>query len=127
MLAITTASFWEELSSAARQDRRGEERITRVFPIAVFALENTGRFSSECTTTRNISEFGVCFETSLQVEAGSVVAVRLLERRDEMESERTALFQIEWIRPGGAGDRVVVGASSLKMQTLWHMAFPRKD
>jgi hypothetical protein len=123
IMANTATHITEPLlEEPARQPRR-EQRVASAFRVEVCGFNRFGRFFTERTFTANISDGGCQFSLQMEVEEKSVVALRVIERRNghEMDS-RPALFQVERIvRQAG---RWTLGVSKLLPVPVWGVEFP---
>ena len=123
---IETATNWQELSDAARRDRRLEKRVSLVFPIEISGLDLAGGFFSERSRTWNISERGCRFALRTELRPGSIVAIRVINREPkDGPGSKALLYQIEWVRKEEG--RWVMGASSMQGRGLWNVAFPESN
>jgi hypothetical protein len=110
------------LEQHARQPRR-EQRVLSAFRVEVCGFNRFGRFFTERTLTSNVSDGGCQFSLQMEVEPRSVVALRVIERRNgrEMDS-RPALFQVERIVPQAG--KWILGVSKLLPVPVWGVEFP---
>ena len=119
-MANVAADFTETESATpehARQ-RRSEQRIASAFRIEVCGFNCHGRFFTERTLTSNISDGGCQLSLRVEVEKDSVVALRVIERRNGCELDsRPVLFQVKRMVPQAAG--WTLGVSKLQPVPVW--------
>ena len=114
-----TATYFAEVSreEAVRQPRR-EQRVPSVFRIKVCGFNRLGRFFTERTQTSNVSDGGCELSLGIEVEKNSVLALRVIERRNGCELQsHPALFQVERIVPQPRG--WTLGVSKLQSVPVW--------
>jgi hypothetical protein len=119
-MANLAAHFAESKSQAAepaRQPRR-EQRIASAFRVEVCGFNRHGRFFTERTLTTNISDGGCQLSLHVEVEKDSVLALRVIERRNGCELDsRPVLFQVERMVPQATG--WTLGVSKLQAVPVW--------
>jgi hypothetical protein len=121
-----TERNYANLAIADKGERRSETRVNLKFAIEVCGFERHGHFFNERATTSDVSESGGNFRLSADVEKDSVLAIRLIERRNGRETEtRPVLFQVSRIHPDYEG--WTVGVSRLQPILLWRAEFPERD
>jgi PilZ domain len=114
----TTLADWDELKIDANRERRQEPRSIRKVPIEVCGFNRHGRFFSEKTTTFDVSDGGCRFLLRTDVEKESVVAIRVITRRNGQETDsRPVLFQVNWSKE--LPDGFTLGASKLQPGAMW--------
>jgi PilZ domain-containing protein len=114
----TTQAEWEELKIDTHRGRRQQPRTAAKIPIEVCGFSRHGRFFSEKTATSDVSIGGCRFDLRTDVEKESVVAIRVIKRRDGHEIDsRPILFQVNWFQV--QHDGYTLGASKLQPGTLW--------
>lgn len=114
-----TATCFAEVhpEEAVRHPRR-EQRIASVFRIEVCGFNRLGRFFTERTLNPNISDSGCQLSLGIEVEKNSVLALRVIKRRNGCEIEsHPALFQVERIVSQSRG--WTVGVSKLQSVPVW--------
>jgi hypothetical protein len=114
----TTQVDWEQLKIATNRGRRRQPRTAVKIPIEVCGFSRYGRFFSEKTAASDVSIGGCRFDLRTDVEKESVVAIRVIKRRNGQEIDsRPTLFQVNWfqIQPDG----FTLGASKLQPGTMW--------
>jgi hypothetical protein len=125
-MADPAGHITEPLSPEPVRQPRREQRIASAFRVEVCGFNRFGRFFTERTLTSNISDGGCQLSLQMEVEEKSVVALRVIERRNgrEMDS-RPALFQVERIVPQAG--RWTLGVSKLLPVPVWGVEFPRES
>jgi hypothetical protein len=106
-----------ESSVKPSQNRRVEPRVNQRIPVEVCGFNRHGRYFSEKTFTVEVSDGGCRLRLRTEVEAQSIVAVRLILRRMGREIEtRPSLFQVNWlqVQPNGW----TLGVSKLQTGTM---------
>jgi hypothetical protein len=120
---------WEELSAAANNDRRREQRLRLAFPVEVVGFDSHGAIFSERTVTTDISATGCRLHLKRLPDRNSVLAIRLNSRRDEEAFfDRPLLFEVMWLRR--EGDGWAVGVAKLAAETperIWKVSFPSEQ
>lgn len=102
----------------AAHDRRREERISIEFPNEVSGFNCAGRFESENTSTQNVSDASCNFHLTMEVEAGMVLAIRVMTMTNGMKADPApVLFCVARVEriPGGYS----VGAVKLAPRAPW--------
>jgi hypothetical protein len=99
-MANTATHVAEPHSEEFVRRPRREQRVLSAFRVEICGFNRFGRLFTERTLTSNISDGGCQLSLLMEVEEKSVVALRVIERRNgrEMDS-RPALFQVERIVP----------------------------
>jgi hypothetical protein len=119
-MANLAAHFAEAQSQTiehAREPHR-EQRIASAFRVEVCGFNRYGRFFTERTLTSNISDGGCQLSLRVEVEKDSIVALRVIERRNGCELDsRPVLFQVERMVPQAAG--WTLGVSKLQAVPVW--------
>jgi hypothetical protein len=106
-----------QVSEPTRQPRR-EQRIASAFRVEVCDFNRHGRFFTERTLTSNISDGGCQLSLHVEVEKDSIVALRVIERRNGCELDsRPVLFQVERMVPQASG--WTLGVSKLQPVPVW--------
>ena len=106
-----------QVSERTRQPRR-EQRIASAFRVEVCGFNRHGRFFTERTLTSNISDGGCQLSLHVEVEKDSIVALRVIERRNGCELDsRPALFQVKRMVPQASG--WTLGVSKLQPVPIW--------
>jgi hypothetical protein len=114
----STQLEYEELKIAANHDRRQHPRFAQKIAIEVCGFNRHGRFFSEKTTTSDVSLGGCRFDLRTDVEKESVLAIRVIQRRNGQEIDaRPVLFQVNWYQ--AQADRYTFGASKLQPGGMW--------
>ena len=119
-MANLTAHFAESESQATEHTRepRREQRIASAFRVEVCGFNRYGRFFTERTLTSNISDGGCQLSLHAEVEKDSIVALRVIERRNGCElHSRPVLFQVERLVPQASG--WTLGVSKLQPVPVW--------
>lgn len=97
-------------------ERRKEERISVEFPIEVSGFDCAGRFVTEETSTQDVSGSSCGFHLRMEVEKGTVVAIRMLT--DASDAEPTpVLFYVTRVDRTSKG--YSIGAVKLAPRTPW--------
>lgn len=108
----------ESLTAEHTREPRREQRIASAFRIEVCGFNRYGRFFTERTLTSNISDGGCQLSLRAEVEKDSVVALRVIERRNGCELDsRPVLFRVERIVSQAAG--WTLGVSKLQPVPVW--------
>ncbi len=119
-MANIAAHFTESEAQAPesiRQPRR-EQRIASAFRVEVCGFNRYGRFFTERTLTSNISDGGCQLSLHVEVEKDSIVALRVIERRNGCELDSSpVLFQVERMVPQPSG--WTLGVSKLQPVPVW--------
>ena len=116
---------WEELSKDANRDRRRERRINLAFPVELFGFTITKRYFTERGVTVNVSKGGCQLRLKNQVEARSVLAIRVAHPESSTElPQKPMLFMVSWVQR--AGDKWAVGLLALQPETIWPVVLPEK-
>src|ERR1700722_16897362 len=105
-MANVAAHFAESGSQASEPTRQPprEQLIASSFRVEVCGFNRYGRFFTERTLTSNISDGGCQLSLRVEVEKDSVLALRVIERRNGCELDsRPVLFQGERMVPQAAG------------------------
>jgi len=113
---------WDDLVKDLASDRRGGKRLNLSCPIEISGIDRTGVSFSECTKTQDISERGCRMETSLPLERGDIVAIKLLLDGGKTPDEAPHFFEIMWTVNNAKGR--VVGARKLQSENIWKVSFP---
>jgi hypothetical protein len=117
-----TLADWDELKIDRNRERRQEPRTELRIPIEVSGFNRHGRFFTEKTSTQNVSTCGCRFDLRSEVEKDSVVAIRVIQRRNGCEIDsRPVLFQVNWFKE--LPDGFTLGASKLQPGALWSAEF----
>jgi hypothetical protein len=117
-----TLADWEELKIDANRERRHEPRSVLKIPIEVCGFNRYGRFFTEKTATHDVSDGGCRFDLHSEVEKESVVAIRVISRRNGREIDsRPVLFQVNWFKE--LPDGYTLGASKLQPGAMWSTEF----
>jgi hypothetical protein len=119
-MASLSARFADSESHTTEHTRepRREQRIASAFRIEVCGFNRYGRFFTERTLTSNISDGGCQLSLRAEVEKDSVVALRVIERRNGCELDsRPVLFQVERMVPHEVG--WTLGVSKLQPVPVW--------
>lgn len=114
----STQAEWKELKVETNRDRRQQPRTEVKLPIEVCGFNRHGRFFSEKTATSDVSAGGCKFDLHTDVDKDSVIAIRVIKRRNGQELDsRPILFQVNWFqeRPDG----FTFGASKLQPGAPW--------
>ncbi|MGA8142394.1 MAG: hypothetical protein WB987_00705 [Candidatus Acidiferrales bacterium] len=108
------------MEETGRHPRR-EQRIASAFRVEVCGFNRFGRFFTERTLTSNVSDGGCQLSLRVEVEKDSVVALRVIERRNGREIDsRPVLFQVERVVPQLCG--WTLGVSKLQSVPVWGVA-----
>lgn len=106
-----------QIREHARQ-QRCEQRIACAFRIEVCGFNRQWRFFTERTLTSNISDGGCQLSLHAEVEKDSIVALRVIERRNGCElHSRPVLFQAERMVPQASG--WTLGVSKQQPVPVW--------
>lgn len=120
---METLTDWDILSQEVREERRKGKRVPLTFPIEVCGFDRAARMFSERTRTTDISEVGCRFRMKAELARGDVVAIKLVSRGNNHDSEcKALLFRISWVRQDPDG--WTVGALKLQQEKIWHVTFP---
>lgn len=107
-----------EPSIKPNQNKRREPRAIQRIPVEVCGFNRHGRYFSEKTFTIEVSDAGCRLRLRTEVEAQSIVAVRLIRRRMGREIDTPpSLFQVHWleVQPNGW----TLGVSKLQAGGIW--------
>ncbi|MGH9745578.1 MAG: hypothetical protein ACRD59_05645 [Candidatus Acidiferrales bacterium] len=116
-MANTVTHLLESNLEATRRPRR-EQRLARAFRLEVCGFNRFGRFFTERTLTSDVSDSGCQFCLRIEVERDSVVALRVLGRRNGHEIDsRPVLFQVERVEQQPRG--WTLGVSKLQPVPVW--------
>jgi hypothetical protein len=116
-VAVHFAESESRPSEPTRQPRR-EQRIASAFRVEVCGFNRHGRFFTERTLTSNISDGGCQLSLHVEVEKNSIVALRVIERRNGCELDsRPVLFQVERMVSEASG--WTLGVSKLQPVPVW--------
>ncbi len=119
-MANVAAHFAESEAQAPESIRRPrcEQRIASAFRVEVCGFNRYGRFFTERTLTSNISDGGCQLSLHVEVEKDSIVALRVIERRNGCELDSLpVLFQVERMVPRALG--WTLGVSKLQPVPVW--------
>jgi hypothetical protein len=117
-MANVAAHFAESQATELPRQPRREQRIASAFRVEVCGFNRYGRFFTERTLTSNISDGGCQLSLRVEVEKDSVVALRVIERRNGCELDsRPVLFQVERMVPQASG--WTLGVSKLQPVPIW--------
>jgi hypothetical protein len=105
----------EVSSEVASVDRRRSRREKRAQEVQVRGFDATGRYFSERTTTKDISEGGCRVTLRTAVTIGTIVRVTILAPAGGSGNGAAAQFEVVWTRQQGSaceiGARLVKGSS----------------
>src|ERR1700720_3227095 len=102
-LAARVAEYESQTTEHPREPRR-EQRIASAFRVEVCGFNRYGRFFTDRPLSSNISDGGCQLSLRFEVEKDSVLALRVIERRNGCELDsRPVLFQVERMVPQAAG------------------------
>ena len=121
-----TQADWDELKIDVDRGRRRQPRTPLKIPIEVCGFNRHGRFFSEKTTTADVSIGGCKFNLRTDVEKETVLAIRVIHRRNGQELDsRPVLFQVNWFQ--ALADGFTLGASKLQPGAMWAEEFSEMD
>jgi hypothetical protein len=113
-----TLTSLEELAIEPQSERRHQPRVNFKYPIEVCGFSRHGRYFTEKTFTLDISDGGCRFRLRNEVEKGSVVAIRLINRRHGREADtRPILFNVNWFQ--AQPNAWTMGVSKLQAGAAW--------
>lgn len=116
----------EEPEKPVHGERRREERHQVQLPIEVSGLDRHGRFFTESTNTRDVSDHGCRFALRQEVRKDAVVAIRLAPQQGEQEPIKwPVLFQVAWV--GELPEGWVLGASKVQPDELWDIGLSNSN
>jgi len=117
---------WEETTRESKRERRHQTREEVKYPIEVSGFNRRGRYFTERTLTLDVSDGGCKFGLSNELEKGSVVAIRVITRRNGREIDaRPVLFQVNWFQ--GLAKGWALGVSKLQSGADWCSGSPRDE
>ena len=117
-MANPAASLHESHTSEPARQARREQRVTSAFRIEVCGFNRFGRFFTERTVTSDVSDGGCQLSLRVEVQKDSVVALRVIERRNGRELDSLpVLFQVERVVPQSSG--WTLGISKLQKVPVW--------
>jgi len=99
-------------------EQRRELRYRVPIEIEISGINPTGEPFHERTVTRNVSEWGCGFVTSIELKENDMVALRVASRdAGESVHARQTLFQVR--RVAREGDGWMVGAWKMESGNVW--------
>ena len=111
-------------SAEAKGERRHQARVEVKYPIEVSGFNRRGRYFTERTLTLDVSDGGCKFRLGNELEKGSVVAIRIIIRRNGREIDtRPVLFQVNWFQ--GLPRGWTLGVSKLQAGASWCASIPQ--
>jgi len=114
----STQVEWVGQKTETSSDRRRHYRSPQKVAIEVCGFNRQGRFFSEKTTTSDVSVGGCRFDLRTDVEKESVLAIRVIKRRNGQEMDsKPLLFQVNWSQP--QPDGYAFGVSKLQPGAMW--------
>jgi hypothetical protein len=109
------------MESAHLQVRR-EVRYPLEIEIEVSGIDGGGEVFHERTRTRNVSEWGCAFTSSIELEVDAIIAVRRVSNSTgRIEQQRTAMFQV--VRIDREDEKWIVGAWRFGGEDVWEIDF----
>lgn len=115
-----------EVSPESKRERRHQTRLEVKYPIEVSGFNRRGRYFTERTLTLDVSDGGCKFRLSNELEKGSVVAIRIIIRRNGREIDtRPVLFQVNWFQ--GLPKGWTLGVSKLQAGASWCASIPQDE
>jgi hypothetical protein len=117
---------WEELAAEPERERRHQPRVDLKYPIEVSGFNRRGRYFTERSLTLDVSDGGCKFRLANEVEKGSVVAIRVITKRNGRETDtRPVLFHVNWFQalPNGW----TLGVSKLQAGAAWCASVPQAE
>jgi hypothetical protein len=105
------------MASAHLQERR-EARYEVPIEIEISGLDRSGRVFHERTSTRDVSEWGCGFTSSVELKVDDIVALSVVAPAvQESATPRTSLFQVVRVTPEANG--WLVGAWKMNRENIW--------
>jgi hypothetical protein len=105
------------MASAHLQERR-EVRYEVPIEVEISGLDRTGQVFRERTFTKDVSEWGCGFTSSVELKVDDIVAVSLVAPgTTEPDSPPASLFQVVRVSPKEGG--WLVGAWKMNREKMW--------
>jgi hypothetical protein len=120
-----------------RRKRWREPRFGLRAEIEVSGIDGKGKPFSECTVTRDVSEWGCSFVLSCKLERSAPVAIRVIGKQEHcIASVEAVMFLVAHTRQ--EDEAWIIGASKIQAEKLWNVsemgepipeeaAMPRKE
>jgi hypothetical protein len=111
---------WDLRMATVHLQRRRELRYRVPIEIEISGIKPNGEAFHERTFTRNVSEWGCGFVTSIEMKEDDMIALRVASRdAEETTQARQSLFQVRRVTP--EKDRWLVGAWKMDTGNVWGM------
>jgi hypothetical protein len=110
----------------SQYERRRKKRLFLNYPVEISGIDCEGREFIERTKTEDISDSGCCVRTSVAVEKGSVLTVRLISPPAVLDSEeQVKQYEIIWSAQDDRG--WTLGLKNLHSENPWKVRFPESS
>ena len=104
-------------------DRRKAQRLFLFFPIVISGVDRNGRPFIERTKTDDISESGCRLVTSVPLNCGDLIDIKLkLPPGASFPEESPQQFEVMWVHPIKSG--WTIGARNIHGKQVWKVSFP---
>jgi hypothetical protein len=106
-----------------RFDRRKAKRLFLFFPIEISGVDRNGRPFKEHTRTDDISDTGCRLATSVPLNCGDRISIRLTQPAGtRFPEESPQEFEVMWVHPIKSGWSI--GVHNIHGGRVWKVSFP---
>jgi hypothetical protein len=113
----------KEAANDAVFDRRKAKRLFLFFPIEISGVDQDGRAFQEHTKTDDISDTGCRLVTSVRLNCGDRINIRLTPPPGTRFPEESPVqFEVMWIHPINSGWSI--GVRNIHGGKIWKVSFP---
>ena len=114
---------FKEAVSEPGFDRRKSKRLFLFYPIEISGVDQDGRAFLEQTRTDDISEKGCRLVTSIRLNCGDLINIRLTPPPGtSFPKESPQEFKVMWVHPIKSGWSI--GAHKIHDGEIWKVSFP---
>lgn len=105
--------------ASAHLSQRREPRYSIPFDIEVSGIDANGQVFHQRTVTKNVSEWGCGFNSTVELKQDNIIAIRLLASRGDDKSPplAPAFFQVMRVQPDG--NTWSIGAWKMADGSVW--------
>jgi PilZ domain len=117
---------WAGVANDTIEDRRDGKRVSLQFGLEISGTDPSGAPFTVQGRTRNVSQYGCCFEVARCIVPGEQVSLKVIRRNGQGSQEATAAlpFRLSWVLQ--EGNVWVTGAEMVRAETPWGITFPEK-